>query len=429
MTPLELAVPGDKSIAHRALIFAGLAHGESAITQLPNGADVASTMAMMRAFGAQIERDGDSVRVRGRGASALRPPAEPIDCGNSGTTARLGIGLAAALPGSTTFDGDASLRRRPMARVVDPLRAMGARIDYVADEGRLPVRVSGGDLRSGTFRNDVASAQVKSALLIAAVAAGVDVTIEEPSATRDHTERMMRAMGIGPRLNGTSVGWSASNAGPVRPLDIAIPGDVSSAAVLLAAALLAGRPVVIRDVGVNPTRTGFLDILRRMGAHVRVARQREESGEPVADLEVAPSRLNGTAVGGTEVVRAIDELPLVAVLGACAQGETSVAGAAELRAKESDRIRAVCANLAALGVEVDERADGFVVQGSGAPPAGRVRSFGDHRIAMAFAVLGLAPGAHVEVDDLDIARISYPGFAAQLEQVRAGHPASLGGGR
>lgn len=429
MKSLELTVPGDKSIAHRALILGALAVGESRIANLPDGADVASTLAMMRALGGLIERQSDRARIRGQGIAALRPEAAPIDCGNSGTTARLGMGLAAALPGPTTFDGDTSLRARPMARVADPLRAMGARIEYLETEGRLPLRVTGGALRSTAFRNDVASAQVKSALLLAAIGARVDVTVEEPTPTRDHTERMMRAMGIGPYASDDArrIAWRAADHGPIAPLELFIPGDASSAAFLVAAALIAGRDLVVRDVGVNPTRTGFLDIVRRMGADVRVTHEREEAGEPVADIQVRPSALRGTTVGADEVVRTIDELPLVAVLGARARGETLVTGAGELRAKESDRIRAVCANLGAIGVDAEERADGFTVRGGETAPAGAVRSFGDHRIAMAFAVLGLADGARIDVDDLDIARVSYPGFAANLEQIRGARTAFSGG--
>ncbi|HEX6588818.1 MAG TPA: 3-phosphoshikimate 1-carboxyvinyltransferase [Longimicrobiales bacterium] len=421
---IELRVPGDKSIAHRALILSSLARGDSRITNLPDGADVASTLAMMRAFGVDVARDGDAAVVRGAGVDGLRAPAAPIDCGNSGTTARLGIGLAAGLTASATFDGDASLRRRPMERVVEPLRAMGAQVEYLAEHGRLPLRVTGGRLGACTFRNEVASAQVKSAILIAALASGVSAEIVEPTPTRDHTERMLRAMGAELLSDGSRIAYSP---GALRPLDLAVPGDFSSAAFLIAAALLGRVPLVLRDVGVNTTRTGFLDVVRRMGGAVTVDAQREVGGEPVADLEARPSSLRGTTVSGAEVVRAIDELPLVAVLGARAAGETVVRDAAELRAKESDRIHALVTNLAALGVDVEERADGFVVRGSDSPIAGRAASFGDHRIAMAFAVLGTAPASDVAVDDLDVARVSYPGFAAQLAQLRAASTSSFGG--
>ena len=427
MSPLELTVPGDKSIAHRALILCALANGDSHVTGLPASADVASTMAMMRAFGAVIEADGERARIRGRGVRGLRAPAQPIDCGNSGTTARLGIGLAAAVGGATTFDGDASLRRRPMERVVEPLRVMGARLDYMGAEGRLPLRVTGAGLSAASIRTDVASAQVKSALLIAGVASGVAITIEEPAPTRDHTERMLRAMGLPVEGDGRGRVSCGVVDAALGPLDLSIPGDISSAAFLLAAALIAEVPIRVRGVGVNPTRTGFLDILRRMGADVALTSAREQGGEPVADLVVAPSSIKSTRVIGAEVVRTIDELPLVAVLAARARGETVVADAAELRAKESDRIRAVCTNLTALGAHAEERADGFAIRGGDGPLVGRVESFGDHRIAMAFAVLGLAKGARIDVDDLDIARISFPGFAARLAHVRRERTNSLGG--
>ena len=422
MIPLELTVPGDKSIAHRALILGAMAQGDSHVSNLPSGADVASTLDMMRAFGAAIERSGERASIRGRGVAALRAPGEPIDCGNSGTTARLGIGLACALPGRSVFVGDESLSRRPMMRVVGPLRAAGARIEVAAD-GRLPVMVEGGRLGPIVNRDTTPSAQVKSALLLAGIAANVPLDIVA-GASRDHTERMLRGMGLS--LHDVGVEgherFAVATEPPyaLRPLDMAIPGDLSSAAFLVAASLLTGVPVVVRNVGVNPTRTGFLDVVARMGGRVELRAEREQGGEPVADLHVEPGPLVATDVGGAEIVRTIDELPLVAVLAARARGTTTVRDAAELRVKETDRIRAVCANLAAVGVRAEERSDGFAVTGTSAAPAGAVRAFGDHRIAMAFAVLGLRPGSAVVVDDPTIARVSFPEFADVMARLRAG---------
>ena len=416
MTSLELRVPGDKSIAHRALLLGMLARGESRIDNVPGSADVASTIGAARAFGADVAATGDSVVIRAGGIDALRAPADPIDCGNSGTTARLCMGVAAALTGATTLDGDASLRARPMQRVAIPLGAMGASVEYLEREGHLPLRVTGGTLRALAWTSPVASAQVKSALLLAGVAGRVAVAVDEPAPTRDHTERMLRAMGVDVRASQQGVRVVAER--DLAPLRMTVPGDLSSAAFLVAAALLTGTPLVVREVGLNPTRTGFLDVLARMGARIEVAHRHLEGGEPVGDVSVGAGELAAVEVGGAEVVRTIDELPLVAVMAAHARGSTVVRDAAELRVKESDRIRALCSNLAALGVPAEERPDGFIVTGVDRPLRGAVRSFGDHRIAMAFAVLGLRPGSHIEVDDMRVASVSFPGFADQIERLR-----------
>lgn len=423
MTVVELRVPGDKSIAHRAVLLGMLAQGESRIDNVPGSADVASTIAAARAFGARVEASAGSLVIRGSGAGALRAPADPIDCGNSGTTARLCMGLAAALPGATTLDGDASLRSRPMERVAGPLRAMGASIEFLERDGHLPLRVSGGALRAIEWTMPVASAQVKSALLLAGIAAGVRVEVRESAPTRDHTERMLRAMRGDVRVAQGRV--AIEPVAGLWPLQLTIPGDFSSAAFLIAAAFMTGAPVAVRDVGLNATRTGFLDIVGRMGGDFERGPTREESGEEVGDLHVHPNGLDAIQVAGDEVVRAIDELPLVAVLAAHANGVTAVRDAAELRLKESDRIGALCANLEALGVRTDQRPDGFSVHGTDRALHGSVRSFGDHRIAMAFAVLGLRPGSRIDVDDMSVTDVSFPGFADQIERLRPG--TSIGG--
>lgn len=431
MPMLEMRVPGDKSIAHRALMLATLAEGESRVGGVSEALDVASTADALRALGATIDRDGDDVRVRGRGAASLRPPAASIDCGNSGTTARFSIGLAAALRGETTLTGDASLRRRPMERIAAPLRLAGADIDYLAAEDRLPLRVRGGSLHPIVHRSAVASAQVKSALLIAGVGAGVDVAVEEPVLSRDHTERLLRSMGATVESFDRDGFAGVRLSAPVElsPVQTVLPGDFSSAAFLLAATCIAGGArIALRGVGVNPTRTGLLDVLARMGGDVVVDERREAGGEPVADLHAGPADLVSTRVAGDEAVRLVDELPLLGVLAAHARGETIVSGAAELRAKESDRIHALCTNLRVLGVDVEERPDGFVVRGDVRPLSGSVRSFGDHRIAMAFAVLGLRAGSSIEVDDLEIAAVSFPGFLTELARLRDSRPAIIGGG-
>ena len=431
MTMPEARVPGDKSIAHRAVFLGALAGGESRVTGVSEAGDVASSIAALRALGADVERDGEALRVLGGGAVSLRAPDGIIDCGNSGTTARLLMGLAAALRGQTVITGDASLRVRPMERVAAPLREAGATIEYLEADGVLPVRVTGGRLEPIIHRSDVASAQVKSALLVAGVAAGVDVSVVEPARSRDHTERLLGAMGADVTAYSArdGLGVLLRTRSPLRPIEGRIPGDFSSAAFLIAASLLTGTPTRMAGVGINPTRTGFLDVLARMGAVVRVTPDASAGWEPAAELEVAPGRLAGTRIEADEPVRLIDELPLVAVLGAHADGETVVRGAGELRAKESDRIRAVCENLRALGVDVDEYPDGFSVRGVERPLAGRVRGFGDHRIAMAFMVLGARTGSRIEVDDPAVAAVSFPGFEDELARLRhaAGVPAGTGG--
>lgn len=425
---LEMRVPGDKSIAHRAVVLGALAVGESSVAGVSAARDVAATIDAMRALGARLTSDGETLRIQGAGAAALTPPADPIDCANSGTTARMLMGVAAALPGETVLTGDASLRRRPMERVAAPLRDAGARIDYLEGHGVLPVRIRGGRLDPIIHRSDVASAQVKSALLLAGIAAGVDVSVVEPVRSRDHTERMLRAMGaeVDAFTAGDGLGVLLRARAPLTPIEGRVPGDFSSAAFLLVAALLGAAPVRVTEVGVNPTRTGFLDVIQRMGGTVGVERPRVPGWEPVADLEASPARLTATRVDAAEAVRLIDELPLVAVLGAHAEGDTHVRGAAELRTKESDRIRAVCENLRTLGVDVHEHPDGFTVRGGEAPLEGRVHAFGDHRIAMAFTVLGARPGSRIEVDDQDVAAVSYPGFTADMQRLAAAGSASEG---
>lgn len=422
MSDTALAVPGDKSIAHRALILATLARGASILRNVPDGGDVASTARVLRDLGATIFEEEDAVRIDSTGSGAFDLRGQTLDCGNSGTTARLVMGVAAALPGSVVLDGDASLRRRPMARVVDPLREAGARIEYLRDPGTLPVRVCGGSLRRIRHAPPVASAQVKSSLLLAGLVAGVPVELEEAGPSRDHTERMLRAMGA--RLLGRGRTLRLEPGPDLAPLRIDIPGDFSSAAFLVAAALLGGVRTRIGATGVNPTRTGLLDVLDRMGAAVTIERPRTEYGEPVGDVVVRPSALRACRVDGELVVRTIDELPLVAALAAHARGTTEVRDATELRTKESDRIQAVCANLIALGVDADERPDGFRVTGTDRPLTGSVRSFGDHRIAMAFAVLGTRPGSRIEIDDRAIAAVSFPGFDHALRAIGRGGPLS-----
>lgn len=428
---IDLRVPGDKSVSHRAVLLAPLATGVSRIEGLGDGADVATSLAVMRALGARIEtarsaRAGLDATIEGH---VLAEPAGTLDCGNSGTTARLLIGILAGAGIGATLDGDASLRARPMRRVVYPLQAMGLRAHYLGGAGRLPLRLeprATGTLRTLRHRARVASAQVKSAILLAGVTGRVRVSVLEPARSRDHTERMLRAMGVPLGTAETESGHEASLDpdawdGRLTPLDLVIPGDPSSAAFLVGAALLAGRDVRIEGVSENPTRTAFLDVLAEMGARVERSAGQESGGEPAGDWLVrADAALEPFDLGGRRIPSLIDELPLLSVLSARAAGRSVFRDAGELRVKESDRIGLMAENLSALGVEVEELPEGLAIHGTDRRLEGRVRTGGDHRMAMAFGTLGLDPRARVEVDDPACAGVSFPGFWDLLERIRHG---------
>jgi 3-phosphoshikimate 1-carboxyvinyltransferase len=409
-----LRMPGDKSISHRALMLAALAPGTSRLRGLLLGDDVQSTARVLRALGVRIPDLGAEVSFSG--GRPFTAPSDDLDCGNSGTTARLIAGILAGQSVVATLNGDESLSRRPMRRVADPLRQLGATIDFLAGGEHLPMRVTGGPLRSQSFELAIASAQVKSAILLAALVGRTAVRVREPSRSRDHTERMMRALGC--TMTEGPDGIALSPGGVLAALDMQIPGDPSSAAYFVALGCLAGHGAIrVAGVSLNPTRTAFVDVLCRMGGAVVPTAACSEF-EPFGDLYVSsPSRLRGTVLSGEEVPRLIDEIPLLACVAARAEGETLIRDAGELRVKESDRIAATVSNLRALGAEAHELADGLVVVGSDRPLSGRVTTFGDHRIAMAFGVLGALPGNAIALDDPDCVRISYPDFWSDLARV------------
>jgi 3-phosphoshikimate 1-carboxyvinyltransferase len=419
----DVRVPGDKSITHRALMLAAAATGQSRLRGLLPGADCRSTAAVLRALGCDVPdppADGGEVRVHGRGLDAWRAPAQALDCGNSGTTARLMMGLLASRPFAAALTGDDSLRGRPMRRITGPLARMGAAFRELGATDRLPIEVTGGRLRPLDHRSPAASAQVKSAVLLAGLSGGVAVSVTEPIASRDHMERMLRSLGVPVSGEAVAEGWRVAlePRAPLPPLDLDVPGDPSSAAFLVALALMAdGGELRVRGVGVNPTRTGWLGILRRMGADLALEDEREVGGEPVADLVARASRLRGTEIGGAEIPAAIDEIPILAVAASRAEGETRITGAGELRVKETDRIAALVANLRAVGAEAEELPDGLVVRGTDRPLAGRVATFHDHRIAMAFSVLAALPGNAIEVEHPEVADVSFPGFADLLKRL------------
>jgi 3-phosphoshikimate 1-carboxyvinyltransferase len=410
----ELRVPGDKSIAHRALMLAALAQGDSRIEGLPEGEDVAATVACLRSLGVHIDRTGGPARVHGGGWRSFSPPHGPLDCANSGTTMRLMLGILSGSWVSATLDGDTSLRRRPMARVVEPLRTMGARIQ--SQDGRAPLAVTGARLQGRRHVLSVPSAQVKSALLLAGLTASGPTTVVEPVATRDHTERLLRAMGtdVGTTADGIVIRPSHQ---PLRPIDLLVPGDFSSAAFWMAAAALRpGWSVRIREVGLNPSRTAFLAVLQSMGAEIHI--DADHAGvEPLGSVTVTSRPLHAVTIGAAEVAAAIDEIPVLLAVATQAEGTTIIEGAAELRVKESDRLATMSEGLRRMGAIVDERPDGVSIHGQARLRGATVDSYGDHRIAMALAVAGLAAEGPTGIEDADCVAVSYPNFFTDLEEL------------
>lgn len=421
----ELRVPGDKSIAHRALMLSSLADADSRLSGLPDGEDVRATIACLRNLGVRLSPSPLS-GWPGRGLIVTPPtalgsqgggfvtPHGPLDCANSGTTMRLLLGLLAGSSISASLDGDTSLRRRPMARVIDPLRRMGANIESA--DGHAPLYVSGTPLEGRYHALPKPSAQVKSAILLAGLFARGPTTVVEPVATRDHTERLLKAMGAEIYSSGTTVDLRPTQR-PLRAIDIGVPGDFSSAAFWMAAAALrSGWSITIRDVGLNPTRTAFLQILERMGAEVIVNETSNEI-EPIGSVRVAGRPLRAIELGPDEVAAAIDEIPAFLVLASQAQGVTSINGASELRVKESDRIGAMAEGLRRMGASVDERPDGVSIEGPVRLRGATIASKGDHRIAMAFAIAGLVASEPTTIEDADAAAVSYPEFFSDLRGI------------
>ncbi len=412
--------PGDKSITHRALIVGGMLRTRVEVVHPLTSADARSSARVLRQLGVGVSRLRAGQRVLVQGAP-WRQPAATLNCGNSGTTARLLVGALAGHALTARLTGDASLRRRPMRRVTEPLTLMGAQFrEHGGDH--LPLTIEGGRLHDLDYRTPVASAQIKSAILLAALAGHVRARVTEPGRSRDHTERLLRYLGLPIETDGTTVVLDARSFRPdeVEPFQLRVPGDPSSAAFLVGAVLSQKRGEVrIEHVGVNPTRTGFLNVLDRMGANIGRESLREEGGEPVADLVARAGPLSGTTVPGAEVPSLIDEVPILAVLAARAEGETRFCDVGELRVKESDRLALLTINLRAVGYRAEIVGDDLIVVGSEAPPAGRVETGGDHRMAMAFAVLGMAPGADVRLSEASSVGVSYPRFFEDLERIRA----------
>lgn len=415
----EITVPGDKSISHRSIMLGAIANGTTTVRGFLRGGDNMATMGAFRSMGVRIDDDGETVVIQGKGLHGLVEPDDVIDCGNSGTTIRLITGLLAGQSFFSVVTGDQYLRKRPMKRVVEPLTRMGARI-LGRNQGSLaPLAISGGELNAIGYESPVSSAQVKSAIMLAGLYADGETSVREPSLSRDHSERMFRLFGAS--LETFNSGVTVRGGVELQGQDITVPGDISSATFFMVAALITpGSELLIRNVGVNPTRTGAIDILRDMGGDIQLLDQRELSGEPVADILVRSSRLRGCAIAGGVVPRAIDEFPAICVAAACAEGTTTIREARELRVKETDRISAMATNLRALGVPVEECDDGMTVCGVERLAGGSLDSFGDHRIAMSLAVAALVSTDGITIADTGCVATSFPSFFPLLEKVARG---------
>lgn len=410
-----ISVPGDKSISHRGVMLGAIADGTSRIRGFLDGADCRSTIECFARLGIPIEVDGTDVTIHGKGMFGLKKPSGTLYTGNSGTTTRLITGLLAAQNFDTTIDGDATIRRRPMKHIKEPLGRMGARI-----EGDFcPITVHGSPLRAIRYTLPVASAQLKSAILLASLYAEGETVVIEPQPSRDHTERMLTHMGSG--LSVASGKITSPPASRLDAIDVTVPADISSAAFfLVAGAIVANSQITIQNVGVNPTRTGILDVLIEMGANIKIENRRDFGGEPVADLTVSSSSLHGVTIGGALIPRLIDELPVAAVAAAFAQGTTVIRDAQQLKVKESDRIAAVTAELSRAGVDIEPTEDGMVIRGGRPVHGASFSTYHDHRMAMSTAVLALAAEGESRIDNPEVVDISFPGFFPLLKDLADG---------
>ena len=412
----EVTVPGDKSISHRAVMFGALSEGKTEITNFLQGADCLSTIGCFRRLGIDIENQENTVTIWGKGLDGLSAPSGTLDAGNSGTTTRLISGILAAQPFTTTLTGDSSIQKRPMKRIIEPLSMMGARIESLNGNGCAPLQINGSPLHGIHYHSEVASAQVKSAILLAGLYAEGETAVTEPVLSRNHSELMLRTFGANIRSEGTT---SVISPRPrLTGQKIRVPGDISSAAYFIAAGLLVpGSDILIHNVGINPTRAGILKAAKAMGGHVSLLNENRE-GEPTADLHVVYRPLHGTVIEGDMIPTLIDELPIIAVMAAAASGTTIIRNAAELKVKESNRIDVMVRNLSAMGCSITGTEDGMIIEGKGSselPLTGAViDSFADHRIAMSFAVASLIAEGETTIRGSECVSISYPDFYSDL---------------
>lgn len=411
----EVTIPGDKSISHRSVMFGSIAKGETEITNFLQGADCLSTISCFRAMGIEIENDGNRVLVHGKGLHSLTKPNHVLDCGNSGTTTRLISGILSAQNFDVTLTGDTSIQKRPMKRIMDPLSLMGADIRSINGNGCAPLAISGRLLHGIHYQSPVASAQVKSAILLAGLYADGETRVTEPYVSRNHSELMLSHFGADVHTEDTTAVIR-----PVKELygqKIEVPGDISSAAFFLAAGLLIpDSEILIRNVGINPTRDGILRICKDMGADITLLNEKT-SGEPTADLLVRSSRLHGTVIGGSVIPTLIDELPMIAAMACFAEGETIIKDASELKVKESNRIAVMVENLSAMGADVEETEDGMIIRGGKSLHGAVIDSHLDHRIAMTFAITGCMAEGETEILGAECVNISYPGFYDDLKRL------------
>jgi 3-phosphoshikimate 1-carboxyvinyltransferase len=415
----DLTVPGDKSISHRAVLLSALTNGRCEITNFLPGEDCRATIALMRALGVEIEETDETTVVVHGCSGEFRAPEADLYCGNSGTTMRLAAGLLSAYPFSCRLTGDPSLSKRPMKRVIEPLAQMGAKLVAEGDRQSPPLRVTGAPLQGIHYHTPVASAQVKSAILLAGLRAKGRTSVTEPAPSRDHTERMLRYYLVPLHREGLTVSLQGGH--PLESRDFHVPGDISSAAFwMVAAAAQPEARLRIRGVGLNPTRTGIINVLVRMGARLREAVQEPAAAEPWGSVEITGSQLQATEIGGEEIANVIDELPILAVAAALARGTTIIRDAAELRVKETDRLAALAANLQAMGVPVREFDDGMEIEGGRELRGATLPSFGDHRIAMAFAIAGLFARGETIIEETECVATSYPRFAETLRDILRG---------
>lgn len=414
----EISVPGDKSISHRAVMFGALAKGTTEVTHFLQGADCLSTIDCFRRMGIDIENTPSRILIHGKGLRGLSAPSSALDVGNSGTTLRLISGILSGQDFKVLLDGDASIRRRPMKRIMTPLSMMGAKIGSLKGNGCAPLHIKGQALHAIHYQSPVASAQVKSCVLLAGLYADGTTRVTEPALSRNHTELMLHFFGAQVHSEGTTVSIQPSPA--LEGRFIQVPGDISSAAYFIAAALLIpGSEVLIRNVGVNPTRDGILRVCQAMGADITRLNERSDSGEPTADLLVRHSSLKGTVIEGDLIPTLIDELPVIAVMAALAKGTTVIRNAAELKVKESDRIQVMTENLTRMGARVEATEDGMIIHGGSSLQGAIIDSHQDHRVAMSFAVAALAAEGETEIRDAECVSISYPGFYQDLASLQS----------